>query len=120
MEMSPIVADELFFWYKPGNLFVNPEDKPEFVNNNEKMNGFDCRFIKYSDNYEACVSDKLGIAVYVKTKAYNSYISKIIETTTNLIKADTTELPDSTFVLPSDKQITTKDKILKEMSKGNF
>lgn len=35
-------------------------------------------------------------------------------------RIDTTELADSTFVLPENKQKTTLENMLKELAKGNF
>ncbi len=113
------IASELFDWDKPNCFYGLGDNKFEFVNNNAKMNGFDCRLIKYGDNYEACVNDKLGIAVYLKIMYKNAY-SEIVEKTTNLLKADTKELPDSTFVLPRDKQIVSLQEKLKQMTKGKF
>ena len=113
------IVSELFDWDQPNCFYDLGDNNFEFVNNNAKMNGFNCRLIKYGDNYEACINDELGIAVYLKIKYKNSY-SEIIENTTNLLKADTKELPDSTFVLPNDKQIVTPEQKLKEMAKGNF
>ena len=42
------------------------------------------------------------------------------ETIVNLKKVDTTELPNSDFVMPSSKQKVSLQQMLKEMSKGNF
>jgi hypothetical protein len=103
------VPGELFDWYMP------LRGSASFVNNNARMNGFECRLIKQGDSYEVCVSDTLGIAVYSKFKfGENEEIVK------NVVKVDTTELPDSTFVLPSNKQKVTLEKMLEEMKKGNF
>ncbi|MBO7672049.1 hypothetical protein J6S88_01430 [bacterium] len=113
------IASELLDWDKPNSFYVLSGNKFEFVDNNAKMNGFNCRLIKYGDNYEACINDKLGIAVYLKIKYKNTYL-ETVENITNLLKADTKELPDSTFVLPSDKQIVTLQDKLKQMSKGKF
>lgn len=109
------IASQLLNWNKPSCLYTNKEDKPKFINNNAKMNGFDCRLIKYSDSYEVCVNDKLGIAVYLKTS-----LDEGKDSTINLLKVDTTELADSTFVLPENKQKTTLENMLKELAKGNF
>jgi len=117
---QPVVSYSIFHWYRPLRGYVAPDVKPEFVNDKAKMNGFDCRLIRYNDKYEVCVSDKLGIAVYVKTKSYNSYISKTIETITNVIKADTKELPDSEFVLPSDKVKITEEQAEEKTLRGEF
>ncbi len=111
------ITSQLFNWDKPGCLFCATGVKPEFVNNKAKMNGFDCRLIKYSDSYEACINDKLGIAVYLKTRMGGD-TSK--ETIVNLKKVDTAELPNSDFVMPSSKQKVSLQQMLKEMSKGNF
>ena len=88
------------------------EGSPQFVNNKERKNGFDCRLIKYGDSYEVCVNDTLGIAVYVKRK-----ITENFEVVINLIKADTAELPDSMFVLPNNKQKITAEQMLGNFSK---
>ena len=94
------ISRDLFNWDRP--KFGLPDmqnNEPQFINHNDKKNGFDCRLIKYGDFYEVCVSDTLGIAVYIKVR-----LGKDIEIEQDVVKIDTSELPDSTFVLPSDKQ----------------
>ncbi|MBO4675879.1 MAG: hypothetical protein J5601_07350 [Elusimicrobiaceae bacterium] len=100
-------SENLFNWNEPKG-----EGIPQFVNNKEQKNGFDCRLIKYGDSYEVCVNDTLGIAVYVKRK-----ITENSEIIINLIKADTAELPDSIFVLPDNKQKIAAEQMLEKFSK---
>lgn len=54
-----------------------------FAGNNEK-NGFPCRMIKNSQNEEACISDKYGVAVYMKV--VNPKNNDIVETNVKSIK----------------------------------
>ena len=96
------ISKKLLDWDVPNCFYNLGNHQFEFVNHNANMNGYDCRLIKYGNNYEFCVNDELGIAVYSKIKyKTRSGTNEII---TNLLKADTKELPDSIFVLPSDKK----------------
>ncbi len=105
------VSESLFNWDKPLRVDIH-NNKPQFVSHKERKNGFDCRLIKYGSSYEVCVNDTLGIAVYMKNKITDNFEIEI-----NVVKADTSELPDSTFILPNDKQKITPEQMLKNLSK---
>ena len=113
----------LFYWRD--GIALAALDEPigdsknaEFTNQKAKMNGFDCRMIKFGDTREACVSDKYGIAVYHKLTTPNPQKPGVTdELTLNLVKIDTNDIPDSTFELPSGVKKADLDTMLNNMSK---
>lgn len=111
------VASKLLDWNNPNCLCSLQEIKPVFANEKDKRNGFPCRLIKYGDNYEACVSDKLGFAVYVKSR-FAGLEDK--ETVYNLVSVETDTVQDAEVLLPEGLKKITLENMLKEFSKGNF
>ena len=113
----------LFYWREGLALasMLPADDKGssgQFENQKAKMNGFDCRMIKFDDSREACVSDKYGIAVYHKLSAPNPQKRGVTsEVVTNLVKVDISDIPDSTFDLPSGVQKADMETMMKEMTK---
>lgn len=111
---------QLINWSGALALMADSEDisKAEFVNNKDNKNGFDCRLIKFGEDREACVSDEYGIAVYHKLTTDdikhpgNTMVSEL-----NLVKIDTTPIPDSTFDLPSGVKKTSMDDMFKNMDR---
>ena len=109
----------LFNWKNGFNIFSMPEtETPVFLNNKDNKNGFECRLIKFSNEREACISDKYGIAVY-----QNAVFDDVKrpgekqETTINLVKIDTSDIPDSTFDLPKGVEKMDMDAMLDNISK---
>ncbi len=109
----------LYNWEKDFDII--PRETPltgEFVNNNEVRNDIKCRLIKFGEEKEVCVSDKTGIAVYLQESATNPKNPNIKSTLTlNLKKFDTSDIPDSTFILPEGKKKMSFESILNDMSK---
>lgn len=91
-------VDSLFYWDGNGSLF-NINDAV-IVNNNAKMNGYNCRLIKMGDFAEACISDELGIAVYYKLKSTEPLTGAVQNNILNVVKVNTSDIPDSVFKLP--------------------
>lgn len=83
----------------------------EFVNNKDKKNGFDCRLIKIGEQEEACVSDKYGFAVYHKI---NSEKGDVI---IDLVKVETTDIPESEFELPQGVSKMNIDQMLENLTR---
>ena len=94
------------------------EDNVKFVNQKVTMNGFDCRMIDFGDGREACINDNYGIAVYHKFSAPNlGNQSEILETTLNLVKVDTSDIPDSVFEFPAGVKKADMDTMLNDLKK---
>ena len=94
---------------------TNPEDTsiPKVPKEFVVKNGFDCRLIKYTDNIEACISDKYGIAVYERFKLDNKTAKmQNIEMTLDVTNINTDEIPDSELEVPSGKKIMSFDEFL--------
>ena len=112
----------LFYWREGlalAALLPAEEDNSgaQFENQKSNMNGFDCRLIKFDDSREACVSDKYGIAVYHKLVAPNpKNPAEKQEVALNLVKIDTTDIPDSTFDLPSGVKKADFDTMMNDMA----
>ncbi len=112
----------LFYWREGlalAALLPAEEDGSgaQFENQKSNMNGFDCRLIKFDDSREACVSDKYGIAVYHKLVAPNpKNPAEKQEVALNLVKIDTTDIPDSTFDLPSGVKKADFDTMMNDMA----
>lgn len=96
-------VDALFYWDGHGSLLG--KDGGKIINNNAKMNGFNCRLIRMNDTAEACISDRLGIAVYYKVKSAEPLMGSTQTTTLNVVKVNTADIPDSVFKLPSGFQV---------------
>ncbi len=113
----------LFYWREgwaaaslqtPGDNNSNAK----FENQKANINGFDCRMIKFENSREACVSDKYGIAVYHKLSVpMPQKPGENLNVILNLVKIDTTDIPESTFELPSGMKkidINTLSQMLKK------
>ena len=111
------IAAKLLDWNNPTCLCSAQNIKPEFVNEKDNKNGFPCRLIKYGNDYEACISDKLGFAVYVKSR-FAGLEDK--ETVYNLVSVETDTVQDAEVLLPEGLKKITLENMLKEFSKGNF
>lgn len=109
----------LFNWKNGFYIFSMMEtETPVFLNNKDNKNGFECRLIKFSDEREACISDKYGIAVYQKIIADDiKHPGQKQKTTINLVKIDTSDIDDSTFELPSGVKKMDMDAMLDNISK---
>lgn len=86
-------------------------ENTEFVNNKDNRNSFDCRLIKLGDKEEACISDKYGIAVYHKITSEKG------EMIIDLVKVETTDIPESEFELPQGVRKMNLDQMLQSMTK---
>lgn len=84
-----------------------------FGNNKETKNGYECRMIQYGDSKEVCVSDKLGVAVYVRLK--NDKTGG--DVTYNLVKIATNDIPDSEFGLPAGIKKMDMDQMLDDLER---
>lgn len=91
-------VEGLFYWDANGAIFNLKNAK--VINNNANMNGFNCRLIKIDDFAEACISDSLGIAVYYKLKSIEPLTGMEQTNILNLVKVNTSNIPDSVFKLP--------------------
>ena len=109
----------LLNWKNGFNIFsMTKTETPVFLNNKDNKNGFECRLIKFSDEREACISDKYGIAVYQKIITDDiKHPGQKQETTINLVKIDTSNIDDSTFELPSCVMKIDMDAMLDNISK---
>lgn len=109
----------LFTWHDGypimAALPADAEPKAEFENQKANVNGFDCRMIKFGTDREACVSDKYGIAVYHKLKLQEPKAGQD-EISINLVKVDTSDIPDATFELPDGVKKADMNTMLQEMS----
>lgn len=109
----------LLNWKNGFNIFSMPEtENPVFLNNKDNKNGFECRLIKFSDEREACIIDKYGIAAYQKMIVDDiKHPGQKQETTINLVKIDTSDIDNSTFELPSGVKKMDMDAMLDNISK---
>ncbi len=96
-------VEGLFYWDANGTLFN--QSKAKIINNNAKMNGFNCRLIKIDDSTEACFSDSLNIAVYYKLKSVEPLTGMEQTNILNLIKVNNSDIPDSVFKLPQGLKV---------------
>ncbi|MCM1003382.1 MAG: hypothetical protein NC408_03465 [Candidatus Gastranaerophilales bacterium] len=96
-------VEGLFYWDANGTLFN--QNKAKIINNNAKMNGFNCRLIKIDDSMEACFSDSLNIAVYYKLKSVEPLTGMEQTNILNLIKVNNSDIPDSVFKLPQGLKV---------------
>ncbi len=96
-------VEGLFLWDANGTLFN--QNKAKIINNNAKMNGFNCRLIKIDDSIEACFSDSLNIAVYYKLKSVEPLTGMEQTNILNLIKVNNSDIPDSVFKLPQGLKV---------------
>ena len=108
----------LLNWRNNFSIFSMPEtETPVFLNNKDSKNGFECRLIKFSDEREACISDKYGMAVYQKMiigDIKNPEAKK--EIILNVLKIDTSNIEDSTFELPNGVEKVSMDAFLDNIS----
>ena len=106
----------LINWQDNYNMFSGlKKTNPEFINQNDKRNGFSCRMIKLEENREACISDKYGIAVYQKMKI-KSLRGKEQEIITNLVKIEIKDNPNSTFDLPQGVKKSSFESVLNNLT----
>ncbi len=104
----------LFEWSTQLPVHIDKPVTPEFVNNKEKKNGFDCRLISYGPERTVCVSDKYGIAVYEQI-SFKDRQGKNFSMETNVTSVDTTELDDSVFELPENVKKLSINEAINEM-----
>lgn len=110
---NPIMS--IFDWAEDFNSLEDLNDEnASFIDNKANKNGFDCRMISLNNNKEVCINDKYGIAVYSKMTFENPKTKLTEEMELNVIKIDTTDLPESTFELPAGVKKQTLDKILSQ------
>lgn len=91
-------VEGLFYWDGNGALFNQAKSK--IINNNAKMNGFNCKLFKVGEYMEACFNDSLGIAVYYKLKSIEPLTGMTQTNILNLIEVNVSDIPDSVFKLP--------------------
>lgn len=114
-------VNPIFHWYDDFSFVSNLTSAPNkgvFEDNKANKNGFDCRMIKFSEDREACVSDKYGIAVYYKIKFEDPRKpGEIQETIFNLVKIEESEILDSEFELPQGVKKMSLEGMLDHMDK---
>lgn len=74
--------------------FKQPNDEPYKFKNNQIINGYKCRLV-YTTDYEACISDKYGIAVYANSSLKNQEIKY------NVTKISNNTVPSEEFIVPT-------------------
>ena len=81
---------------------------------NDRKNNFDCRMMTYKleSGYEACVSDKYGIAVYAKVNTKKQGLVEI-----NAKKIDNTPVSEQEVELPSGMKVVSMYDLFKSMFK---
>lgn len=97
-------VDPLFSWDANGTLFdIN---KAKIINNNVRKNGFDCRLIQFDNLSQACINDKLGIAVYYKVQTKEPLTGMSQTNIINVLNVSTADIPDKVFSVPNEINIT--------------
>ena len=83
---------------------IDNTKKSQFIKQKETKNNFPCRLIKYEYDLgrtkEVCVSDKYGIAVYLKYALTDPKRKEDTVGELNVVKINTDEIDDTEFQLP--------------------
>lgn len=81
----------VLYWGKFYN--IGNKTKGKFTSNNYEINGYACRLMKIEDEFELCINDEYGIAIYIKSDGKYPYEYNVKEIFTDNIYDSNFDLP---------------------------